>query len=87
MTALKADKAWITINGIQYPLNDVVYTVEEERLIEKELEEGYDICPIYGRINIKQALADRAKAIKDKYEKFNRMYTADGLINERPRKL
>ena len=61
----------------------------ERRLERKEEElDKYDfVDPVLGRINIKQALEDRAKAIEDEYELFNRMHMYDGTLNKCPRKL
>ena len=43
---------------------------------------GYFECPVIGIYNIRKAMSDRQKAMKDEYEAFDCMHNADGIVGE-----
>ena len=57
---------------------------EDELEIMRLIKEFNKTSTLVERTNIKKDLEDKAKTIKDEYEKFNDMYIADGILTKCP---
>jgi len=51
-------------------------------LTDKEVEEGYEMCPVFGKINLGKAMRERAEAARSEYEAFDNMHRADGVFSK-----
>ena len=49
-------------------------------LTNKEIEDGYEMCPVLGKINVGKAMRERAEAVRREYEAFDNMHRADGIF-------
>jgi len=67
------------------PMEDEILREGAERLLndgltDKEVEEGYSMDPVFGKINIKKAMQDKREAVRSEYEAFDNMHRADGTF-------
>lgn len=56
-------------------------------LTDKEVEDGYSIDPVLGRVNMRKTLSERQKAMEKEYEAFNTMHNIDGTSRKSSYKL
>jgi hypothetical protein len=59
------------MKDIKCPVVEEFQRIKNGGLTKKEIEEGYTIDPVLGRINLKKALEDRVRLTKEDNERYN----------------